>query len=198
MRFIFVFENFQNYFSLEPPFGLFWSAEYLSLGGENCEIRILSCLTQGGYTLKKLRNQILLFLLSWEPNFLIAWSTGKVFFRLTQKERFFEPIEKLIYIFNCWWAGVSNCVYSTNLVITKIYTFRLYITSVLLLIMWGQPAWIVWMVTSTAEFSHCWSYIEHADLWVIFVCISYQYSLPLWDMQIYLVFVWSQAFSTCS
>ena len=53
-----------------------------------------------------------------------------------------EAIEKNPYIVNYWWAGVSNYVYSTIFVITKIYIFLLYITLVLLLIMWSQPAYL--------------------------------------------------------
>ena len=44
--FIFVFENFQNSFSWDPPFGLFWSVKYLNFRGEICEIRILFRLIQ--------------------------------------------------------------------------------------------------------------------------------------------------------
>ena len=63
-------------------------------------------------------------------------------FRLSQKKRFLEPIKKNPYIVNYYWASVSNYVYSTILVITKIYIFPLYFTSVSLLIMRSQTAWI--------------------------------------------------------
>ena len=43
-------------------------------------------------------------------------------FRLSQKERFLEPIEKSPYIVNYLWAGISSYVYSIILVITKFYT----------------------------------------------------------------------------
>ena len=66
--------------------------------------------------------------------------TGEKLFCLSQKERFLEPIEKNPYIVNYWWAEVSNYICSTILVITKIYIFLLYFTSVLLLIMRSQPA----------------------------------------------------------
>ena len=46
----------------------FWSAKYLNFGGVSCEIRILSRSIQETYTLRKVKNQVLLFLLSWEPN----------------------------------------------------------------------------------------------------------------------------------
>ena len=160
---------------MTPPFGPFWSAKYLNL---TCEIRILFCLTQKTYTLRKLKNQVLLFLSSWEPNLsdcmvpsdrMVYWE--KKIFRLSQKERFLEQIEKNPHIFNYWWAGVSNYVYSTILVTTKVYIFLLYFTSDLLLIMRSQPASIEWTVTSTASFSHCWSYTEHSDLWII--CVAY-------------------------
>ena len=40
----------------------------LNFGGESCKIRILSRSIQETYTLRKLKKQVLLFLLSWEPN----------------------------------------------------------------------------------------------------------------------------------
>ena len=46
----------------------FWSAKYLNFGGVSCEIRNLPRSIQETYTLRKVKNQILLFLLSWEPN----------------------------------------------------------------------------------------------------------------------------------
>ena len=99
----------------------------------------------------------------------ISCHWGK-FFRLCQKERFLEPIEKSPYIVNYWWAGVSNYVYSTILVIKKI-SFLLYFTSVLLLKMWSQPASIAWTVTTTATFYYCWNYTEHSDFWIR--CVIY-------------------------
>ena len=92
--------------------------------------------------------------------------TGEKLFCLSQKERFLEPIEKNPYIVNYWWAEVSNYICSTILVITKIYIFLLYFTSVLLLIMRSQPASIAQTLTSTAAFYHCWSYTEYYDLWI--------------------------------
>ena len=94
------------------------------------------------------------------------------FFRLSQKEIFLEPIAKNSYIVNYWWTGFNNYVYSTILVITKIYIFHLlYLTSVLLLKMRSQPASITWTVKSTASFYHCWSYMEHSVLWIR--CVVY-------------------------
>ena len=46
----------------------FWSAKYLSFGGVKCEIKILLRSIQETYTLRKVKNQDLLFLSSWEPN----------------------------------------------------------------------------------------------------------------------------------
>ena len=46
----------------------FWSAKYLDFGGVSCEIRILSHSVQETYTLRKVKNQVLLFLLRWELN----------------------------------------------------------------------------------------------------------------------------------
>ena len=44
----------------------FWSAKYLNFGGESYEIRIFSHSIQKTYTLRKKKNQILLFLSSLE------------------------------------------------------------------------------------------------------------------------------------
>ena len=52
---------------MESSFHPFWSAKYLNFGGVSCEIRILPCSIDEAYTLRKVKNQILLFL-SWEPN----------------------------------------------------------------------------------------------------------------------------------
>ena len=79
--FILVFEKHQNSFSCGPPFCPFWSAKYLNFGGESCEIRILSRSIQETYTLRKVKNQVLLFLSSWEPNL----SDLIVYFCLFQK-----------------------------------------------------------------------------------------------------------------
>ena len=68
MIFIFVFEKWQNSFSWGSTFGPFWSQIYLNFGSENCEIRILSHSIQEKYTLRKVKNQVLLFQTSWEPN----------------------------------------------------------------------------------------------------------------------------------
>ena len=51
-----------------PSFRPFRSAKYLNFGGVSCEIRILSRLFPVAYTLRKVKNQVLLFLSSWEPN----------------------------------------------------------------------------------------------------------------------------------
>ena len=46
-----------------------WSAKYVNFGGIGCDIRILSRLIQEAYALRKVKKQVLLFLLRWEPNF---------------------------------------------------------------------------------------------------------------------------------
>ena len=46
----------------------FWSGKYLNFEGVSCEIRILSRSIQETYTLRKVKNQVLLFLSRWEPN----------------------------------------------------------------------------------------------------------------------------------
>ena len=176
MIFIFVFENFPNSFSWGPSFGPFWSAKYLNWGGESCEIRILPCLTQETYTLKNLENQLLLFLPCWKPS-LPDCTLYRVifffFFVIISKGKVFRANRKNPYIFNYWWAGVSNYVYSKTLVITKIYIFILYFTLVLLLIMRSQPASTEWTITSTAAFSYCWSYTEHSDVWLRYVAYTW-------------------------
>ena len=50
------------------PFGALLSAKYLNFGGENCEIKILSCSIQETYLLRKVKKQVLLFQSNWEPN----------------------------------------------------------------------------------------------------------------------------------
>ena len=46
----------------------FWHAKYLNYECVSCEIRILSRLIQETYSLRKVKNQVLLFQSSWEPN----------------------------------------------------------------------------------------------------------------------------------
>ena len=73
----------------------FWSAKYLNFGGVSCEIRILTHSTQETYTLRKVKNQVLLFLFSWEPNLSVSWSTcSRMLFCLGLKLRFwnFKPV----------------------------------------------------------------------------------------------------------
>ena len=102
-----------------------------------------------------------------QRNFLLFFLL--FFFLIISKGKVLRADRKNPYIFNYWWAGVSNYVYSKTLVITKIYIFILYFTLVLLLIMRSQPASTEWTITSTAAFSHCWSYTEHSDVWLRYV-----------------------------
>ena len=60
--------KFPNSFSWGLPFGPFWSAKYLNFWDESCEIRILSRSIRETYTFRKVKDQVLLFLSSWEPN----------------------------------------------------------------------------------------------------------------------------------
>ena len=46
----------------------FWPAKYLNFGGVSCETRILPRSIQKTYTLSKVKNQVLFFRSSWEPN----------------------------------------------------------------------------------------------------------------------------------
>ena len=100
-------------------------------------------------------------------------------FRLSQNERLLGPIEKSPYIDNYLWAGVGKYGYSIILVIAKIYIFPLLCFTLVLLLKQSQPCSIAWTVTSTAAFCHCWSYMKHSDLWIIFVVyIWYWHSFP--------------------
>ena len=58
-----------------PSFRPFRSAKYLNFGGVTCEIRILSRLFQVAYTLRKVKNQVLLFYRVENQICLISWST---------------------------------------------------------------------------------------------------------------------------
>ena len=79
-----------------------------------------------------------------------------------------------IHLSNYWGVDISNYVYNSNSMITKIYIFLLHFASVSLLIMRMQPALIAWTVTSTATFYHCLSYTDHSVLWIrCVVCIWY-------------------------
>ena len=65
--FNFVGENCQNSFSWSPTLVRpFWSAKKLNFKDESCDIRILSRSIQQTYTSRKVKNQVLLFLMSWE------------------------------------------------------------------------------------------------------------------------------------
>ena len=63
--------------------------------------------------------------------------------------------KKSLFRYKYWWASISNHVYNTILVITKIYIFLLYFPLVLLLILRSQPTSTGWTLTSTAAFYHC-------------------------------------------
>ena len=62
---------------------LFWSAKYLNLAGASCEIWNLPHSNQETYTLKKVKNQVLLFLLKTK----FVWSLGLL---LSVPECYFE------------------------------------------------------------------------------------------------------------
>ena len=83
-----------------------------------------------------------------------------------------------IHLSNYWWAGISNFVCSTILVITEIYIYiSPFLTSVLLLIMRSQPTSIAWTGTSTAAIYNCWSYIEHSVLYIFDTKIVWPYEI---------------------
>ena len=62
------------------PFGSFWSAKYLNLGSESCENRILSCLIQETYTLRKNVKRDFTVSIAFRINSkffsIISWSTS--------------------------------------------------------------------------------------------------------------------------
>ena len=83
-----------------------------------------------------------------------------------------------IYLSKYWWDGISNYVYSTILVITKIYVLILpYFTSVLIEIIRSQPTSIAWIVTSTAAFYHHWNFTEHSMLYIFNIDIFCPYEI---------------------
>ena len=52
---------------------IFMLPPFWSFGGQNCEIRILSYSVQETYTFRKVKNQVLLFLLNWEWISQFSW-----------------------------------------------------------------------------------------------------------------------------
>ena len=104
--------------------------------------------------------------LIWSRKISCNWGNFFFFSIISKGKIFRADPKKSSYRCNYWWADV----YSTILVITKIYLFLLlYFASVLLLTMRSQPASITW--TSTAAFYHCWSYREHSVFWIR--CVEY-------------------------
>ena len=77
------------------------------------------------------------------------------FFDYLKRKSFWSRSKKTLFLYKYWWASISNHVYNTILVITKIYIFLLYFPLVLLLIMRSQPTSTGWTLTSTAAFYHC-------------------------------------------
>ena len=118
----------------------------------------------------------------------ISRNWGKIFFLDYLKGKgFYYRSKKIISLI----TGELVYVYSTFLVITKVYIFfLLYFTSVLLLIMRSHSASIAWTATSTAAFYHYWSYTEHgSDLSIrCVVYVLYKHNLYLWNMRICLIF----------
>ena len=120
--FIFVFEKCQNSFSWpSPPFGPFWSVKYLNFGSESYEISILSRSIQETYTLRKVKNQVLLFQSTWEPNLSDLMVYNKAFkelmFNVCSRDAFkiIKSSNLLRLIILCWmklelglslWSGV--------------------------------------------------------------------------------------------
>ena len=98
-------------------------------------------------------------------------------FWLSQKERFLELIKKaLILLITCELISATMSIalfwWSQRFIFPL-----LYVTSVLLLKR-SQPSSIVWTVTSTAAFYHCWSFTKHSDLWIRFAAyIWYQFDI---------------------
>ena len=75
----------------------FWHAKYLNYGCVSCEIRILSRLIQETYSLRKVKNQVLLFLSSWKPDLsdlISIFACSRMLFSVGLKVKFsnFKPI----------------------------------------------------------------------------------------------------------
>ena len=75
----------------------FWHAKYLNYGCVSCEIRILSRLIQETYSLRKVKNQVLLFLSSWKPDLsdlISIFACSRMLFCVGLKVKFsnFKPI----------------------------------------------------------------------------------------------------------
>ena len=108
---------------------------------------------------------------AWLLKSLAEWLTNLFYWGIEHlKESTWRSVTStrnrlLMHLNNYWWAGISNYVYGSILVITKIYIFLPNFPSVSLLIMQSQPAVIAWAVTSTAAFYHCWGYTDHSVLW---------------------------------
>ena len=69
MIFIFVSDNCQIHF-MGSSFHPFWSAKYLNFTDVSCEMRILPRSIQKIYTLRNVKNQVLLFLSCWGTKFV--------------------------------------------------------------------------------------------------------------------------------
>ena len=75
----------------------FWHAKYLNYECVSCEIRILSRLIQETYSLRKVKNQVLLFLSSWKPDLsdlISIFACSRMLFSVGLKVKFsnFKPI----------------------------------------------------------------------------------------------------------
>ena len=102
----------------------------------------------------------------------ISCNWGKGDFPIISKGQAFRTDQKKSLLrYKYWWASISNDVYDTIVVITKIYIFLLYFTLVLLLIMRSQPASIGWTVTFAAVPYYCCSYTEYLfyDIDVLYI-----------------------------
>ena len=102
----------------------------------------------------------------------ISCNWGKGGFPIISKGQAFRTDQKKSLLrYKYCWASISNYVYDTIVVITKIYIFLLYFTLVLLLIMRSRPASIGWTVTFAAAPYHCCSYTEYLfyDIDVLYI-----------------------------
>ena len=93
---------------------------------------------------------------NWDENF----SKGKIF-RADQKKSLLitcELMSATMFVPLFWWSQ-------------RFIFPLLYFTSVLILKQ-SQFSSIVWTVTSTDAFYHCWSYMKQSDLWIRFVVLD--------------------------
>ena len=95
----------------------------------------------------------------------------EIFFWLSQKEKFLEPIENNPFFVSITGEPVSATISRALFWWSQRFIYFFFFILLQLLIMRSQPASVAWTVTSAAAFYHCWSYTEHSVLWIR--CVVY-------------------------